>query len=231
MRATLRIQNPRRLANMFDVARILNRCTNLGPSGSCDHAKTLLCGSGLLEFDFTAPITDFVAYAKEFDQIGVLLEQHKSLQSLNVSKNNSTSIREFEAQLRLRLAQRWQCESPIGCDPSDLQQIESGMQIMLPEYYKSFLLIYGSKAGRLFSGHHWSLASRVQRNQRFRLYAHRTSLRQSAFVFLDLDGDLFWYFLLDEAAANPTVYLFDHFRYRETNHKFSEFILAWKQFE
>lgn len=143
------------------------------------------------------------------------------------------SITEFEDRLRMRLADRWQCPNPVGCDLSEVQSIESKMQIALPEYYKKFVLTCGAQAGGLFVEYDWRLEESALLNKHFRRCAREYGVLvpYGAFAFLDFMADYTWYFLSDGDTADPEVYMFDCVEFAKTGYKFFDFILTWEQFE
>ena len=98
-----------------------------------------------------------------------------------------------------------------GCSDLDVRMLEEYAGGRLPAAYVAFLKIYGRDTRRLFTGQSAAL------NDRYQLQMKELANRQlegmnvpfrigdSSFVFLELQGCIFWFFPLGE-SEDPPVY-------------------------
>jgi hypothetical protein len=143
------------------------------------------------------------------------------------------ALNDFERRLRQRLKSRWQCEAPLGYRRGEIER-DAGIELSnLPAVYVRFLETCGREAGGLFCEYHWSLNSRVARNEELRLVCEEFDLPPPAHVFSFLDdlGDYYWCFA-PSSDPNPPVLRYDTgVAWITLPLRLDEFLLTWEQFE
>ncbi len=127
-----------------------------------------------------------------------------------------------------------------GISDTEIAEIETRFNIVLPKAYKEYLRIFGKNPGALFGGYNTNYP-RVMNNRGGAEYSlelleetgklstteKRNFFQNSFFFFAQWLGYNYWFFDCDEKADDPEVYIFiDNGTIEEMYMTFSEFVFS-----